>query len=232
MKRIALLTLAVTLAAAAIPAYGATLNSHPRVRLGAIWQLQNDAYLLLVRPAHRRFPHGPQNFGPGPHGVVLVERFTVPEHVQLRSGVFRTRGELEQYLLRQYLTPLIPTTIPPELPPSPPPCELSDAGSVRCQTFDGPPRIFIVLPTSGSPLTPVLIGGSGFAAGAVPFFGTPPGSLTPGVTLLTVSLQNFPLLGTVSATVTFVPPGTPLESSAVQLEYLGQRSNPFPFEVR
>jgi hypothetical protein len=95
----------------------------------------------------------------------------------------------------------------------------------------GAPRIFLVLPSSGPSLMPIGIGGSNFGTGAIPWFRGAAGSLVPGAPILSVSLQNFPLLGSISSTVIFVPAGTALGSSAVQIEYLGNMSNPFPLSI-
>ncbi len=108
----------------------------------------------------------------------------------------------------------------------------------------GAPHIYVVLPSSGTagdllsfiPPTPVLMAGTGFDVGAIPYFGLPPGQLFPGFPLLTISLQNFnvPLLGNLSlaASVIFLPGGAALGSSALQVQYLGQMSPPFmPFTV-
>lgn len=71
--------------------------------------------------------------------------------------------------------------------------------------FNGPPRIFIVLPTSGPGFVPVGIGGTNFDNDNAPFFG----SLSSGFTIIPPSAE-----------------GTP---GNVIVEYFGQRSNPFPF---
>jgi hypothetical protein len=92
--------------------------------------------------------------------------------------------------------------------------------------YYGAPRIFVVLPTSAPAFMPVVISGSGFADPTVPFINN-----VPSVSLFNFGTQNIPLIGSISVGVTIVPPAAPLGASAIQIEYLGQKSNPFPFSV-
>jgi hypothetical protein len=92
--------------------------------------------------------------------------------------------------------------------------------------YFGPPRIFVVLPTSMSGFLPVVIAGSNFDSGAVPFFNG-----VPSITLFNWSTQNIPLIGSIGIGVTIVPPSAPLGAGNVQVEYFGQKSNPFPFTI-
>lgn len=90
----------------------------------------------------------------------------------------------------------------------------------------GPPRIFVVLPTSSPAFMPVVIGGSGFADASVQFTNN-----VPSVQLFDFSTQNIPLIGSISVGVTIIPPAAPQGAGSVKVEYLGQQSNPFPFSV-
>lgn len=90
---------------------------------------------------------------------------------------------------------------------------------------NGPPRIFILLPSSGGPsFMPVGVVGANFDNGAVPFF-----TGHPSISLYNLNTQNLPLIGPVSVGVTLVPPAAPSGAGDITVEYLGQRSNPFPF---
>ncbi|MGI0004562.1 MAG: hypothetical protein ACREAX_04610 [Candidatus Nitrosotenuis sp.] len=91
-------------------------------------------------------------------------------------------------------------------------------------SFSGPPRIFVVLPTSSPAFTPVVVAGTGFDNGAIPFFGS-----IPSVPIFNTSIQNIPLIGSISTGVTIVPPAAPAGAGNVRVEYFGQMSNPFPF---
>ncbi|MBI4173468.1 MAG: hypothetical protein HY519_01995 [Candidatus Aenigmarchaeota archaeon] len=90
----------------------------------------------------------------------------------------------------------------------------------------GPPRIFILLPTSGPAYMPIGIGGTNFGAGAVPYVNGATSSA-----LFNFNTQNLPLIGSLSVGVTLVPPAAPGNGSGVQVEYFSQRSNRFPFTV-
>lgn len=90
-----------------------------------------------------------------------------------------------------------------------------------------PPRIYAVLPTSAPSFMPIAIGGTNFGQGAIPFINN-----TPSISLFGFSTQNLPLIGSISVGVTIVPPSPPPGGGAVQVEWFGQRSNPFPFTVQ
>ncbi len=93
--------------------------------------------------------------------------------------------------------------------------------------FSGPPRIFIVLPSSGPAFMPVGIGGSNFDVGTIPYFNS-----VPSISLFNWSTQNLPLIGSVSIGFTIVPLAAPPGNGFVQVQYFGQLSNPFPFTVQ
>ncbi len=90
----------------------------------------------------------------------------------------------------------------------------------------GPPRIFITLPMSGPAFMPLGVGGTNFNTGMVPYVNG-----IPSIAIFTFSIQNIPLLGSVAVGMTIVPPAAPMGPGDVVLDYLGQRSNPFPFTV-
>jgi len=90
----------------------------------------------------------------------------------------------------------------------------------------GPPRIFILLPSSGSVAMPVAITGMNFDRNAIVWFGT-----TPSITIVSFNTPNLPLIGQVSEIVTLVPFGA--QSGPLVIEDQGgRRSNGFPFVVR
>ncbi len=91
-------------------------------------------------------------------------------------------------------------------------------------TFSGPPRIFILLPTSGPAFHPPGMGGASFPSGSIPYVNS-----VPSISLFNWSLQNIPLIGSISVGFTIVPPAAPSVSGDVVVEYQSQRSNPFPF---
>jgi len=91
----------------------------------------------------------------------------------------------------------------------------------------GPPRIFLVLPSSGPAFMPLGIGGTNFDAGAIPYVNG-----VPSVLLSNISTQSLPLIGSVSLAFTIVPPAAPPGPGDVVVEYLAQRSNPFPFTAQ
>jgi hypothetical protein len=92
--------------------------------------------------------------------------------------------------------------------------------------FNGPPRIFVVLPTSGPAFMPVGIGGTNFDQGGIPYFGT-----IPGGQLFNIGLKNLPLVGSISAGIAYYPGGLPSGNAAVTIQEFGQTSNSFPFTV-
>ncbi|GIW70697.1 MAG: hypothetical protein KatS3mg102_0239 [Planctomycetota bacterium] len=94
-----------------------------------------------------------------------------------------------------------------------------------------PPRIWILLPSRAPAFVPVGIGGAHFSNPSTPWF-IPVGSGNgvASVTLFNWSVQNIPLIGSVSVGFTIVPPALPVGFATVEVEYLGMRSNAFPFE--
>jgi len=92
--------------------------------------------------------------------------------------------------------------------------------------FNGPPRIFILLPSSGPGFMPVGIGGTNFDRGTVPYINS-----VPSLAIFNFSVRNIPLLGSISVGFTIVPPAAPAGSGDVMVEYNGQQSNRFPFTV-
>lgn len=92
--------------------------------------------------------------------------------------------------------------------------------------FNGPPRIFILLPSSGPGFMPVGIGGTNFDRGTVPYINS-----VPSLAIFNFSVRNIPLLGSISVGFTIVPPAAPSGSGDVMVEYNGQQSNRFPFTV-
>jgi hypothetical protein len=92
--------------------------------------------------------------------------------------------------------------------------------------FSGPPRIFILLPTSGPSFMPLGIGGANFDTGSIPYVNG-----MPSIALFNFSIQNIPLIGSVAVGFTIVPPGAPSGPGDVHVVYQGQTSNPFPFTV-
>ncbi|MHC4837513.1 MAG: hypothetical protein ACYTF3_04925 [Planctomycetota bacterium] len=89
-----------------------------------------------------------------------------------------------------------------------------------------PPSLLLVLPTSGSETDPVILVGTDFGAGALPFFG-----LIPSVPLYSFNSPDLPGIGSFSLMVTVVPftffPGT------VDLTVVSglQVSNPVDFTI-
>lgn len=92
--------------------------------------------------------------------------------------------------------------------------------------FNGPPRIFILLPSSGPGFMPLGIGGTNFDRGTVPYVNS-----VPSVAIFNFSIRNIPLLGSISVGFTIVPPAAPSGPGDVMVEYNGQQSNRFPFTV-
>ena len=89
------------------------------------------------------------------------------------------------------------------------------------------PRIFILLPSSGPAFTPIGIVGANFDRGTTPYING-----TPSIMLFTWSVQNIPLIGSLSVGFTIVPPDAPRGTGDVVIEYRGRRSNAFPFTVQ
>lgn len=89
----------------------------------------------------------------------------------------------------------------------PTPAPVTATASTSSQALAAAPTILFALPSSGSQLDPVVIVGTNFADGALPFFG-----FIPSIPLYTFSTGRIPFLGRVSVMVTAVPftffPGT------------------------
>jgi hypothetical protein len=97
--------------------------------------------------------------------------------------------------------------------------------------FSGPPNILVILPnpTVSIPIlgSPVLVGGSNFDQAAIPYFGT-----IPSVQLTNFGLKNIPLIGSISAGFTVVPPSISSGTTTnVTLQEYGLVSNIFPLQV-
>jgi hypothetical protein len=90
--------------------------------------------------------------------------------------------------------------------------------------FNGPPRIFILLPTSGPSFMPLGIGGTNFDTGTIPYVNN-----MPSLSLFNFSTRQLPLIGSISVGFTIVPPQAPSGAGFVQLNYFGALSNTFPF---
>lgn len=177
-------------------------------KLGVISKLPNGKYLL-------------QTFQDSANPVTpfSILQFQIPADVGLRTQNFENRSAIERYLLEQYVGALNPD--------NPPLNECNTASS--CETgggtsSGGPPRIFIILPTSAPAFMPVAIGGTNFAQGTIPYI-----NAVPSIALFNISFRNIPLIGSIAVGFTIVPPEASPESFTVQIEYLGQLSNPFPF---
>lgn len=93
-------------------------------------------------------------------------------------------------------------------------------------TFNGPPRLWIVLPATAPAFIPVGLGGQNFDAGTVPYFA----STITGPPLFNWGLRNIPLIGSVSIGFTLVPSNLPVGTTTVEVDYLGVRSNQMSFE--
>jgi hypothetical protein len=68
----------------------------------------------------------------------------------------------------------------------------------------GPPRIFIVLPSSGPSFMPVGIGGTNFGPNSIPYINS-----APSISIFNASIQNIPLLGSISVGVRDAPLAPP-----------------------
>ena len=92
--------------------------------------------------------------------------------------------------------------------------------------FSGPPRILVLLPSSGPSFTPLAAVGTGFdpSRGTIPHING-----IPSLSLFDISVRPLPLVGSVSVGMTIVPPQAPAGAGDVTIEHMGQRSNPFPF---
>jgi hypothetical protein len=197
----------------------------PNERVARIYQKNSgDNYLMTVHrsaTAARRdfFRNLFIYFG----GFNLLESFNIPEDIELQTRIFNERADLENYLLTQYLYPIFTesNTTPPETPTR------QVCPTVSEDSDDVAPSILIALPNAGPAFLPIAISGVNFGSGAVPYFNS-----TPSLSLFNFSTQNIPLIGSVSVGFTLVPPAISATSSDLTIEYCGQRSNPFPFEVR
>jgi hypothetical protein len=162
-------------------------------------------------------PSGAPASSPSKREVVT---FMIPGGVDLKSGVFASRAELEQYLLEQYVEAVPVPDVPAE-PPKP----ACDAPGVGDGTT-GAPRILVVVPSSAAPGTPIAVGGLRFDDGAVPFVNS-----SPSLSVYGHQMQNIPLIGSISVGFTVVPPAAPAGPGDVRVEYCGQMSNRYPFTV-
>lgn len=203
----------------------ASTQEAPNERVARIYQKNSgDNYLMTVHrsaTAARRdfFRNLFIYFG----GFDLLESFNVPEEIELQTRIFNDRADLESYLLTQYLYPIFieSNTTLPETPVRQICAAVSeDAANVA-------PNILVALPSSGPAFLPIAIGGTNFGAGAVPYFNS-----TPSLSIFNFSTQNIPLIGSVSVGFTLVPPAISATSSDLTIEYCGQQSNSFPFEVK
>jgi hypothetical protein len=194
-------------------------------RVARIYQKNSDDHYLMT--VHRSSVAARRDFFRNLFiyfgGFNLLESFNIPEDIELQTRIFNERADLEKYLLTQYFYPIftennttLPETPTRQICPTAP--EDSDNSA---------PRILIVLPNAGPAFLPIVIGGTNFSAGAVPYFNS-----TPSLPLFNFSTQNIPLIGSVSSGFTLVPPAISATSSDLTIEYCGQRSNSFPFEVR
>jgi hypothetical protein len=173
------------------------------------YRFSDGRYHLQVRPARAAEP-------PSIAASKRVPVFTVPvlDGVGVRGGVFPDYDSMSRHIVDAYR-------------------DASDAykaqtggcstGAGGCQ-FSGPPRIFILLPSSGPSFMPLVVGGSNFDVGTIPYVNS-----TPSVSIFNFSTRNIPLLGSISVGFTIVPPAAPSGPGDVHVEYFGQRSNPFPF---
>jgi hypothetical protein len=93
--------------------------------------------------------------------------------------------------------------------------------------FSGPPRIFLVLPSSGLPGMPIGIGGTNFDVGTIPYVND-----VPSVSLSNFRYSNLPLIGPIAVGFTIIPPAAPFGNGVLTVEYLCKGSNPFPFTVQ
>lgn len=90
------------------------------------------------------------------------------------------------------------------------------------------PTIFCVQPPNGRVGELVLIFGTNFDFGAIPFFGS-----VPSIPLFTLSSPfNVPFFGRLSVMITPVPPNIFQGNTPLTIEFNGERSEPTPFRVR
>lgn len=174
----------------------------------SIYRLSSDRFLLTVIPAERRPPLVPP-------GLARFHISTVPivEGVKLSSGMFPSMETLSDYILSAYQSASDTDNS-------------SGGGCTRPEecVFTEPPRIIMVFPQGGPGFMPLGIGGSNFASPTIPYVNG-----TPSIALFSWSIQNLPLIGSISVGFTIVPPAAPKGAGDVKVEYLSQRSNPFPF---
>lgn len=87
------------------------------------------------------------------------------------------------------------------------------------------PEILFVIPRSAAAFVPVSITGRRFGSNPRAVFNG-----TPSISVLSFSIKNLPLIGTVGELVTLVPPGA--TSGDLVVESGGQQSDPVSFTVR
>lgn len=220
MRRVAWsLALAFTLAAA--------LGS-PAVAEGertlSVYRLPTGAYQLLVRPAHAAMG-GERGFG----GERRVHLLTVPlvPGVELRSGAFPDFASVGSSVMEAYAEASWRDASDPSSCATAAASNDAPADLVTTDGATGAPTIFVVLPMSGPAFMPIGIGGTNFAQGTIPYVNG-----TPSIALFNWSCQNLPLIGSIAIGFTIVPPAAPRGPGDIVVEYLGQRSAPFPFSVR
>jgi len=194
-------------------------------RVARVYQKNSDDHYLLT--VHRSVVAARRDFFRNLFiyfgGFNLLESFNVPEEVELQTRIFNDRADLESYLLTQYLYPIFTenNTLPPETPAR----QICAANSKN--STDSAPRVLIALPNAGPAFLPIAIGGANFGDGAIPYFNS-----TPSLSIFNFSTQNIPLIGSVSVGFTLVPPAISATSSDLTIEYCGQQSNSFPFEIK
>ena len=90
------------------------------------------------------------------------------------------------------------------------------------------PTIFCVQPPNGRVGELVLIFGTNFDFGAIPFFGS-----VPSIPLFTLASPfEVPFFGRLSVMITPVPPNIFQGNTPLTIEFNGERSEPTPFRVR
>jgi hypothetical protein len=169
----------------------------------SVYRWPDGRHQLLVRA---KAPAPPAD----PSLSVREHLLTVPvlAGVTLRNGMFPDLESLSSYVMETYAAASQGGT---------------GTGTGGTQ-FNGPPRIFILLPSSGPGFMPVGIGGTNFDRGTVPYINS-----VPSVAIFNFSTRNIPLLGSISVGFTIVPPASKPGPGDVMVEYNGQQSNRFPF---
>jgi hypothetical protein len=192
----------------ALESFAARLTICATNRYLSVYLLPNGRYQLEVR---RKAPEpAPDAGGASRRKHVLTA--PVLRGVRLSSRTFRDYESVSRHIMKAYENAS--------------PAQDTNGDCVSGCQPGNPPRIFILLPSSGGAFMPVGIGGTNFDRGTVPFF-----SEVPSLALFEISERNIPLLGSISVGFTIVPPAAPAGPGDVVIEYNGQRSNLFPFAV-